>query len=340
MSGARRPGSEADLLRSAPILVATPAEVESERERLVPWLEQQILELPTRRTAQRQAARRTWLVAGSALAAAAAALAVVALEPWAERADAERADAEGAGEVAAAKPVDEPAATLLEGRLESGALQVLPGSRLGDASRFRTPADAGARLRTAVGATLAAAPGTEFVLAHAAAGHADSPAKASAGEGAMIQLARGAIDVAVPKLGRGRSFQVKTDDALVTVVGTRFFVGAGSTTCVRVEEGSVRVERAGETRLLAPGDSWGCALPALGSAEEPRVVAPTRRAEKPSARESQLDQQNRLLAMALAAERRGDVARARAAFGELLQRHPDSPFGPEARAGLARLQGR
>lgn len=340
MSTPRRPGSEVDVLRAAPVLVATPGEVESERAHVLPWLEQQIRELPLRRATHRREVRRKVLMASSLVAAAAVAGFVIALEPWAQP-DAERGLASGVG-----APVDSPAATLLDGRLESGALQVLPGSRLGDESRFRTPSDAGARLLTAAGATLAAAPDTEFALekeaARAMVSQPANQATTAQASGALIQLARGSIDFAVPKLAPGRRFQVKTSDALVTVVGTRFFVGAGAPTCVRVEEGSVQVERAGETRVLTAGHAWGCAPPrsnASGEAREPTLPRSPEKAAQAS-REGQLDQQNRLLATALAAERRGDVTRARAAFHDLLRRHPDSPFGPEARAGLARLKDR
>jgi ferric-dicitrate binding protein FerR (iron transport regulator) len=340
MSTPRRAGSEVDVLRSAPVLVATPGEVESERAHVLPWLEQQIRELPLRRAAQRRKVRRNVLVGSSLVAAAAAVAFVIVLEPWVQT-DAERALAS-----APTAPMDPPAATLLDGRLESGALQVLPGSRLGDESRFRTPSDAGARLLTAAGATLAAAPDTEFALEKettaAVASESANPATAAQASGALIQLSRGSIDFAVPKLAAGRRFQVKTSDALVTVVGTRFFVGAGAPTCVRVEEGSVEVQRAGETRMLAAGDTWGCALPGSSASGDAREATVPRSPEKAAqaSRQGQLDQQNRLLATALAAERRGDITHARAAFADLLRRHPDSPFGPEARAGLARLKGR
>jgi hypothetical protein len=51
-----------------------------------------------------------------------------------------------------------------------------------------------------------------------------------------------------------------------------------------------------------------------------------------------LDEENRMLSAALAAERQGDRSRARALFGELLRRHPASPLAPEARRGLTRMQ--
>lgn len=336
MSGPRRPGGELDGLRSAPILVATPTEVESERARLVPWLEREIAALPAVGMAERaalRAERRRRVVWGSGALTAAAGLGLVLFgAPFGDG-----AKEVPAGASASVAPVEAPAATLLDGRLESGSLEVLPGSRLGDESRFRTSEAVGARLLTAGGATLAAAPGTEFAL---------SPGGQTAGQNAMIQLSHGSIDFAVPKLEAGRTFRVKTTDALVTVVGTRFFVTTGANpsepTCVRVEEGSVRVERAGEARLLGAGQAWGCdassgVSSAVGQAKAVRTVD---RSAARASRDSQLDQQNRLLATALAAERQGDVARARAAFDELVRRHPDSPFGPEARAGLARLKGR
>lgn len=332
----RRPGSEVDVLRAAPVLVATPAEVESERARVVPWLEQQMGELPLRRAAYRRELRRKVLARSGLVAAAAVVALMISIESGTE------ADADGTEVGDAGAAVQPPAATLLDGRLESGALEVLPGSRLGAESRFRTPADAGARLLTATGATLAAAPDTEFALVKGTATMEPAAAGARSASDGLVQLSGGSIDFAVPKLSPGGKFQVKTRDALVTVVGTRFFVGAGTPTCVRVEEGSVQVERDGQTRLLVAGDAWGCASPGSPSERKAPAVAPARSAERgaQASRQGQLEQQNRLLATALAAERRGEVARARAAFDELIGRYPDSPFGPEARAGLARLKGR
>jgi len=338
MSTSQRSGSELDALRGAPILVAPPAEVEAERARLVPWLEREIAELPLARAASRARSRR--LVVSGLLAAAAG----VGLAFWLV----------GAGQVGgqgdAPLLAGAPAATLLDGRLESGTLEVLPGSRLGEESRFRTPTAGGARLLTAAGATLAAFPETEFVL---------SPRKSGAADSELIELRRGAIGFSVPKLSPGHTFRVQTEDALVTVVGTRFFVDAGTPSCVRVEEGSVKVQRGGQERLLGAGDAWGCQSPGgdgsaqvegstegTGSEGDGPAVASESGAREAgqngsqSARgQGQLDQQNRLLAAALAAERRGDVGRARRGFQELIARYPDSPFGPEARAGLARLKG-
>jgi len=323
MTVPRRPGSELDVMRSAPILMAAPAEVEAERAELLPWLEREIAALPSRRAERRARRLRTAAWGGAALVAAAGALVVLA--PWRSEAP------PTASPLARQELAEAPLATLLEGRLESGSLEVLPGSRLGDESRFRTPNATGARLLTAGGATLAAFADSEFAL----------PRHDDAGS-ALVELSRGAIGFAVPKLSAGQTFRVKTTDALVTVVGTRFFVSAGTPTCVRVEEGSVRVERASETRLLELGETWGCDGESV--APPTTKVAPAPHGEEASTtrrgREGQLDQQNRLLAAALAAERLGDLAQARSAFDELIRRYPESPFGPEARAGLARLKGR
>lgn len=327
MSAPRRTGSELDALRSAPVLVATPSEVEAERAEVVPWLEEQIAELPLRRATARAQTRRRAMGLSAALAVAAGAGFVI----WTM---AGGAWPEGAGshpEVRAS--VETPAATLLDGRLESGALEVLPGSKLGRESRFRTSAEGGARLLTSAGATLSAFPGTEFALA---------PSGAAGAGDAVVELSRGSIGFSVPKLEAGHAFRVRTADALVTVVGTRFFVDARATTCVRVEEGAVHVKRGQEERLLRPGDAWGCDAPSGGddASQKTAQAAPERASARAARGEGQLDQQNRLLATALAAERKGDLGRARAAFDELLRRYPDSPFGPEARAGLTRLKGR
>jgi hypothetical protein len=51
-----------------------------------------------------------------------------------------------------------------------------------------------------------------------------------------------------------------------------------------------------------------------------------------------LDEENRLLAEALRAERKQDRARAHRLFSELLRKHPASLLAVEAEAGLSRTR--
>jgi hypothetical protein len=69
---------------------------------------------------------------------------------------------------------------------------------------------------------------------------------------ADLRLDRGTIDVRVPHLQGGSSLDVRTDDAVVRVVGTRFTVdkSAVDATTVRVQEGTVWVQPRGGHREL------------------------------------------------------------------------------------------
>jgi ferric-dicitrate binding protein FerR (iron transport regulator) len=74
-------------------------------------------------------------------------------------------------------------------------------------------------------------------------------------------LARGGVDVEVPKLGPARGFSVETPDALVTVHGTRFNVFVESTadgprTRVLVSRGLVSVQKDGREVFLSAGQAW------------------------------------------------------------------------------------
>jgi hypothetical protein len=76
-----------------------------------------------------------------------------------------------------------------------------------------------------------------------------------------LYLARGGVEVEVPKLQPGRGFSVETPDALVTVHGTRFSVLVESTlegprTHVQVTRGIVSVQKEGREVFLTAGQAW------------------------------------------------------------------------------------
>jgi hypothetical protein len=328
-------------LAATPVGVTSPAELERERSRLLPWLEAEVRALPARRAEAERRARRSARLAWGLGLAAAAGLSLMVGALWRRS-----AEPVASAPPALAKPQksEGPGLTLLSGRLESGPLELLPGSRVATSSALGTAPDAEARLRGAEGYELRLGPASRVTVAPS------SPAAAE--RTTEIHLARGLVALEVPKLPHGAALVVVTEDARVRVVGTRFSVelqeaaegAARGVSCVRVEEGRVEVLRAPrDVRVLGPGESSGCEASAAGpaSADEAREAPGPAGAARAAPRRdtpSALAAQNRLLAEALAAERRGDTLRARAAYSRLLREHPDSPFDPEARAGLARLE--
>jgi hypothetical protein len=176
-------------------------------------------------------------------------------------------------------------------------------------------------------------------------------AAASAPEAAptfeAVRLMRGRAHLQVRKLHGGQRFHVLTPDADVQVRGTEFDVelinlraGSVPSTCVRVEEGLVAVVAGGQTHLVSPGQTWGCAAqvpaltpprPAALPAPERRVVASTVARPSPS----DLRLQNALFQQALEAERGGRYGDAARLYRRLLSRAPEGPLSAQARSNLA-----
>lgn len=182
-------------------------------------------------------------------------------------------------------------------------------------------------------------------------------------------LARGNVDVEVPKLDAQRGFSVATPDALVTVHGTRFSVhvedsaGLGPRTHVKVDHGVVSVEHAGhEVRLLA-GDAWPPASPSEDRAtpEQDASAAELERAlldeahardsreprPRPKARAAarrrvsydsrELADQNQRFAAALRMRKAGAGGAALAELAGLIERYPESPLRQEVLVQRLRL---
>ena len=204
-----------------------------------------------------------------------------------------------------------------------------------------------ARIETAQGLEIDIAPRSEMSLGDLTSA-------------SMIQLRDGKVSCHVPHLAAGASFAVVTRDARTVVHGTRFSVETPPsapesalvrrTTCVQVTEGIVSVEHEGGTTWLHAGEAWGCTDPSppatVASAPAPGASRPAagERASLPATGDAvgkpspgTLVQQTRLLQSALAAERRGDRARAARDLRTLLTRYPDSPLAADARASLARV---
>lgn len=322
-----------ETLRHGPVGVATPEEVEAERQMLMPWLEEQVALLPleSRRYAAARQRRRSLVFGASALLAAAAGVLLV----WQWQAG--QAEASG---VAQLPPPPDNYATLISGRLLSGAVEILPGSRLGEASLVRSSSEDPAVLQGSSGYVAQLGSAGELALG----GPGAEPSRQE------LRLIRGEVQLTVPPLAAGTTLSVLTEDARVTVRGTKFLVAlqedAGVVrTCVRVTEGSVEVHRRGvASELLAMGEKSGCEPAAQSKSESTRAApggserAAVRPLRQPSpASSSTLAQENELLAAALSAEQSGDRAQASRQLKTLLRRYPQSSLANEARAVLQRL---
>ena len=133
--------------------------------------------------------------------------------------------------------------------------------------------------------------------------------------------------------------------ARVVVHGTEFSVqvlasdGDTPHTCVKVTEGLVSVERAGQRALLGAGHALGCetvprAEPeATGAGEGSLPSSPT--AGKVTV--STLPLETHLLKEALIAERDGNRARAKRLLKRLVAKYPQSPLRAEAQTTLVRV---
>lgn len=315
-------------LRRGPVGLSSPEEVQRARAVMVPWLEQQVALLPQQRAAYGAQRRRRRVLFGGAGALAAAASAVLVLLP------AGAPPVEGAAQSDSPKPAivvaaSDGYATLVSGKVMSGSVDVLAGSRLGLSSRVETGKEEGATLRASGGYELSLSTQSEVAFL---------PLRGKSGaEHRELRLYRGVVELSVSPLPQGSTFSVLTDDAKVTVVGTKFSVEAhaGDGTCVRVTEGKVKVERGAAQRMLGAGDSWGCKPETEPSSVVSEAAAPA--AAKRSA--TTLQQESQLLSAGISRERQGRPAAARRAYEELLRKYPRSAFAQDARAGLARLKG-
>jgi hypothetical protein len=198
---------------------------------------------------------------------------------------------------------------------------------------------AGANLALSTGSRVAIEPGSDVTLA-------------GEGRSAVFELGAGSLRADVAKLAAGDRFLVHTVDSEVEVRGTSFRVsvvlpdpacGDGTTTYVKVYEGTVVVRRNGHEESVGRGEEWprGCA-----AALAPRPVAlaeakteTVRPGPRPALRTdpSNLAAQNDQFAEAMSVKRRGDPAAALAAFDRFLAMHPASHLAENAAAERMKL---
>jgi hypothetical protein len=172
------------------------------------------------------------------------------------------------------------------------------------------------------------------------------------------RLMRGRSDWSVPKLDPHAELSIVTDDATVSVVGTRFVVSIrsgsdGNVTCLEVIEGRVRAVSSVRQALVGAGERWVsrgsidvCRDAAPPTARQPVAAAsapaPATSVEKPRrgtpavAAGSTLSEENQLFLDAVVARRRGDKARALALTAEFLRRFPNSTLADPVREEQAR----
>lgn len=177
-----------------------------------------------------------------------------------------------------------------------------------------------------------------------------------------LGLARGRVEIRVPRLKPGATLAVRTPDARVSVRGTRFIVevserDARSVTSVSVLEGSVWVEARGRTVVLERGARFSTghepetireSPPTNGSAPTPsaatgsgtaaRGTPPHAAADERGQAGSTLGIENEIYLEAMRAARVGNQALAVERLGALIERYPNSPLAPNARVELERLK--
>lgn len=180
-------------------------------------------------------------------------------------------------------------------------------------------------------------------------------------------LARGGVDVEVPKLDPTRGFSVETPDARVTVHGTRFSVvveptADGPRTLVQVTHGIVSVQQGGREVFLTAGQSFAtAAVKSEASAGEavaepgadadagldddevdedtssPAADKPARSGARHKFDSRELADQNQRFARAMAHKKNGEARPALRELAGILRRYPGSPLTQELRVERLRL---
>jgi hypothetical protein len=229
------------------------------------------------------------------------------------------------------------------------------------------------------GATVEARSGS-FELTFPSGAHAQggSATRMSVGEAGSqrresLLLARGSVEVEVPRLTQPIEFAVDTPDARVVVHGTRFRVQVdpsappGASTQVAVTHGIVSVQAGSKEVWLRAGERWPAvlapAVPADAAAPEAPAVDPlapelqqepvdsdesvASQGKRPAPRsrlqrrvDPSLAQENRAFAAAMARRNVGELSQALSALERWLVRYPDSVLQQEARVEQFRLLDR
>lgn len=316
-----------DVLSGGPVGVTSHVEVERAREQMLPWLEEQVADLPMKRSLNvRRERRRQIAVWTGGLAMAAAALFALLLQAPDPK--------EGSpSDLLVSGAPTPPKATLIAGKLSSSSHSWTFGQELVLSGRLSAGPE---------GAALKAERGYQVELRPSATISFDRALQDPRTEGfgpeprhpQELRIHEGTAKISVLPSPLGARLVVKAGDILLTVVKSAFTIEAhaGEVSCVRVNDGQVTVVRGGQSIDVGAGESFGCKEPQTKSAEFSVVDAP-----KKSASRTTLSQENALLSRALAAESRGDRATARRAYTELLSKYPRSAFAQDARAGLDRV---
>lgn len=309
-----------DALSVGPVGVTSPLEVERAREKMLPWLEEQVAGVPQQRLSERAREnfrrRAVWAMGGLAVAAAVT-LAFFLEAPPAPEVGAQAREG---------KPIEtRETATLVTGKLRSASHTWMGGQELALSGRLEA-GDEGAALQVDRGYQMELRPASAVSFERLGPGTEQRNG---------VYLHQGVLKISVLPLPQGSELMVKTGDVLLTVVKSAFTVEAreGEPSCVRVTEGEVSVHSGGERRIISAGTSFGCSGEAPALVEAARAIV----RKNPAASRTTLPQENTLLARALAAESRGQLSEAKAAFQELLAKYPRSAFAQDARAGLQRL---
>jgi hypothetical protein len=183
-------------------------------------------------------------------------------------------------------------------------------------------------------------------------------------------LARGGVDVEVPKLDPARGFSVETPDARVTVHGTRFQVlvvptPEGPQTRVQVTRGIVSVQQGGHEVFLTAGQAWPAPekpMPPEKAAEPASIAEPEDagvpdeelappaadiEAQKHGARSQrarprhfdsrELADQNARFARAMQLKKSGESLQALREVERFMRKYPGSPLDQELHVERLRL---
>ncbi len=220
-----------------------------------------------------------------------------------------------------------------------------PGATVAKGDRVVASAAASATLRLPKGTELRALAGADVLVV-------------DQGRDEIFELRAGSVQLHVAKLVSGDRFIVRTSDSEVEVRGTQFRVDVGppcegTTTRVVVTEGTVVVRHGGAETHVTANQSWPShcetqaaapTAPASALAVDPppavtsaRPIVQATAPKRTNVASSDLAEQNRIFADAMAAKRRGDAPAALAALDRLASAYPQGPLAESAAVERMRI---
>lgn len=227
----------------------------------------------------------------------------------------------------------------------TGVVKVPAGqpAQLEEIQRISTRSDSRARVEVGgrspdAGVDIEVGPGSELAFAQVLEGRGIE----------RVNLSQGSVQVEVRGLKAGDTFMVITSSVRAVVVGTAFTVAVNPNeehdTCVRVSEGTVRLEgvQAPHTELasVSAGESWGCEKEASKAKAEdaPSAVnVPVTQVRKRKAKTAQtptptstLAQESAIFARAVRHNQEENYLAAERDLDELLRKYPKSALASEA----------